>query len=75
VPPHEPETVEAEAAEVETPDEPEEPEDLPTLEEAEKQLITDALKTFDGNRRKTAKALGISERTLYRKLKDIDEDL
>jgi DNA-binding NtrC family response regulator len=50
-------------------------EDLPTLEEAEKQLISRALKQFDGNRRKTAKALGISERTLYRKLKDIDEDL
>jgi transcriptional regulator with PAS, ATPase and Fis domain len=50
-------------------------EDLPTLEEAEKQLISRALKEFDGNRRKTAKALGISERTLYRKLKDIDEDL
>ncbi|PSQ68258.1 MAG: sigma-54-dependent Fis family transcriptional regulator, partial [Bacteroidetes bacterium QH_1_61_8] len=40
-----------------------------------KQLISRALKQFDGNRRKTAKALGISERTLYRKLKDIDEDL
>jgi DNA-binding NtrC family response regulator len=50
-------------------------EDLPTLEEAEKQLISRALKKFDGNRRKTAQALGISERTLYRKLKDIDEDL
>jgi DNA-binding NtrC family response regulator len=50
-------------------------EDLPTLEEAEKQLISRALKQFDGNRRKTAQALGISERTLYRKLKDIDEDL
>ena len=50
-------------------------EDLPTLEEAEKQLISQALKRFDGNRRKTAQALGISERTLYRKLKDIDEDL
>ncbi|PQJ34620.1 sigma-54-dependent Fis family transcriptional regulator [Salinibacter sp. 10B] len=48
---------------------------LPTLEEAEKQLISRALKQFDGNRRKTAQALGISERTLYRKLKDIDEDL
>ena len=48
---------------------------LPTLEEAEKQLISRALKRFDGNRRKTAQALGISERTLYRKLKDIDEDL
>jgi transcriptional regulator with PAS, ATPase and Fis domain len=50
-------------------------ENLPTLEEAEKQLISRALKQFDGNRRKTAQALGISERTLYRKLKDIDEDL
>jgi transcriptional regulator with PAS, ATPase and Fis domain len=53
----------------------EDEEDLPTLEEAEKQLISRALKQFDGNRRKTAQALGISERTLYRKLKDIDEDL
>lgn len=52
-----------------------EPEALPTLEEAERNLITQALKQFDGNRRKTARALGISERTLYRKLKDIDEDL
>jgi len=58
------------------PDEPaEEDEELPTLEEAEKQLISQALRRFDGNRRKTAEALGISERTLYRKLKDIDEDL
>jgi transcriptional regulator with PAS, ATPase and Fis domain len=59
-------------------DEPEptdEPDDLPTLEEAEKGLISQALKRFDGNRRRTAQALGISERTLYRKLKDIDEDL
>ncbi len=52
-----------------------EEDELPTLEEAEKQLISRALKQFDGNRRKTAQALGISERTLYRKLKDIDEDL
>ena len=51
------------------------PDTLPTLEEAEKELISQALKRFDGNRRKTAEALGISERTLYRKLKDIDEDL
>ncbi|PEN12351.1 sigma-54-dependent Fis family transcriptional regulator [Longibacter salinarum] len=52
-----------------------EPEDIPTLEQAERDLITQALKRFDGNRRKTSRALGISERTLYRKLKDIDEDL
>jgi len=52
-----------------------ESDELPTLEEAEQQLIVEALERFDGNRRKTAEALGISERTLYRKLKDIDEDL
>jgi DNA-binding NtrC family response regulator len=50
-------------------------EELPTLEEAEEQLIRRALERFEGNRRKTAEALGISERTLYRKIKDIDEDL
>ncbi len=48
---------------------------LPTLEDAEQRLISQALKRFDGNRRQTAQALGISERTLYRKLKDLDEDL
>ena len=53
----------------------EDDDELPTLEEAEQDLIREALERFDGNRRKTAKALGISERTLYRKLKDIDEDL
>lgn len=50
-------------------------EELPTLEDAEHHLIRRALRRFDGNRRQTARALGISERTLYRKLKDIDEDL
>lgn len=54
---------------------PEDEEEIPTLEEVEKRLISRALQRFDGNRRKTADALGISERTLYRKLKDIDEDL
>lgn len=63
---------EEEATESEASDEPDE---LPTLEEAEKELISRALKRFDGNRRQTAQVLGISERTLYRKLKDIDEDL
>ncbi len=48
---------------------------FPTLESAERQLIAEALKHYDGNRRQTAKALGISERTLYRKLKELDEDL
>ena len=50
-------------------------ETLPTLEDAERELITRALKKFDGNRRQTAKALGISERTLYRKLKELEEEL
>ena len=52
-----------------------EEEELPTLEDAERDLIARALKQFDGNRRQTAKALGISERTLYRKIKDLEEDL
>ncbi|MEZ4702768.1 MAG: sigma-54 dependent transcriptional regulator [Rhodothermales bacterium] len=47
---------------------------FPTLESAEQQLIADALKYYKGNRRQTARALGISERTLYRKLKEIDEE-
>lgn len=40
------------------------------LEELEKQQIIKALDEFGGNRRKAAQALGISERTLYRKLKE-----
>lgn len=48
---------------------------FPTLETAERQLITDALKFYNGNRRQTARALGISERTLYRKLKELEEEL
>jgi len=47
---------------------------LPTMEEAEQALIAEALRRFDGNRRQTAKALGISERTLYRKIKDLEEE-
>ena len=43
---------------------------LPTMEEAEAALIAEALRRYDGNRRQSADALGISERTLYRKLKD-----
>jgi DNA-binding NtrC family response regulator len=47
--------------------------ELPTMEEAELALIREALRRFDGNRRQTSRALGISERTLYRKLRDLDE--
>ncbi|MEM1054631.1 MAG: sigma-54 dependent transcriptional regulator [Bacteroidota bacterium] len=47
--------------------------ELPTIEEAETALLREALRRFDGNRRQTAEALGISERTLYRKVKDIED--
>jgi DNA-binding NtrC family response regulator len=45
---------------------------LPTIEQAERALIEEALKRFEGNRRLSAEALGISERTLYRKIKELD---
>ena len=43
--------------------------DSDTLEDMERQAISEALKQTGRNRRKTAKLLGIGERTLYRKLK------
>lgn len=48
--------------------------ELPTLQDAERQLISEALIRFDGNRRQTARALGISERTLYRKINEMEQD-
>lgn len=41
-----------------------------TLDEMEKDAIVRALENFQGNRRQAAHALGISERTLYRKMKE-----
>ena len=41
-----------------------------TMDEIEKEIIERCLKQFKGNRRKTANALDISERTLYRKIKE-----
>jgi DNA-binding NtrC family response regulator len=41
-----------------------------TLEQWEKELIRLQLARHEGNRSKVAKALGVSERTLYRKLKE-----
>lgn len=38
------------------------------LNNIEKEIISYTLKKYKGNRRRTAKALGISERTLYRKI-------
>ncbi len=41
-----------------------------TLDEMERRMITGALERHRGNRRMAAKDLNISERTLYRKIKD-----
>ena len=41
-----------------------------TVEEAERQLIIQALKETDGNRTQAARKIGISRRTLHRKLKE-----
>ncbi|TVQ13811.1 MAG: sigma-54-dependent Fis family transcriptional regulator, partial [Balneolaceae bacterium] len=41
---------------------------IPSIEDAEKYLIKKALDKYEGNRRKASEALGMSERTLYRKL-------
>jgi len=43
-----------------------------TLDEVEKLLINRALEKTNGNKRKAAKSLGISERTLYRKINDYE---
>ena len=40
------------------------------MDELEKEVIEKYLKKFKNNRRKTAQALNISERTLYRKIKE-----
>jgi len=41
-----------------------------SLQELEKEAIIRTLKYFNNNRRKAAKSLGMSERTLYRKIQD-----
>ena len=45
-----------------------------TLEEIEQEIIVKTLKKFNSNRRKTAKVLNISERTLYRKINEYGMD-
>jgi transcriptional regulator with PAS, ATPase and Fis domain len=47
-------------------------EDIQPIEEMEKQMIRKALQKFQGNKRKAANALQISERTLYRKLREYE---
>jgi transcriptional regulator with PAS, ATPase and Fis domain len=50
----------------------EEVEETLSLEETEKELIKKALKKHHKRRKQAAKELGISERTLYRKIKEYD---
>jgi transcriptional regulator with PAS, ATPase and Fis domain len=45
-----------------------------SLQEMEKRMIAEALQRFRGNRRVAARALTISERTLYRKIKEYGLD-
>jgi transcriptional regulator with PAS, ATPase and Fis domain len=42
------------------------------IEDHEKNLIQKALRKYKGRRKEAAKELGISERTLYRKIKQYD---
>ena len=43
-----------------------------SLEEKEKEMIAKALEKYNGKRKMAASELGISERTLYRKIKEYD---
>ena len=52
-----------------------EPKTILTLEKAEQDLILQAMKHFDGNRKDAAAALGISQRTLYRKLQKLNDEV
>lgn len=54
----------------ETFQEPEEVEESLSLEKKEKDYIRRALEKYKGRRKEAARELGISERTLYRKIKD-----
>lgn len=46
-----------------------------SIDHMEKELITKALKKYNGKRKDAAEELGISERTLYRKIKQFDIEL
>lgn len=50
----------------------EQPPPMLSLEDMERELIESTLRKFGGNKRKTARSLKISERTLYRKIKEYD---
>ena len=44
------------------------------MDEAERMMIVSALKEHEGNKTKAAEQLGISRRTLHRKLKQYDDE-
>lgn len=46
-----------------------------SLQDKEKEVIIKALKKYKGKRREASNELGISERTLYRKIKDYGIDM
>ncbi|HNB10641.1 MAG TPA: helix-turn-helix domain-containing protein, partial [bacterium] len=46
-----------------------------SLSDLERDMIIKALKKFDGKRNAAARSLGLSERTLYRKIKEYNLDL
>lgn len=48
---------------------PQEPKALQSLDEIEKKTIAETLEQCNGNKRQSARMLGITERTLYRKIK------
>jgi DNA-binding NtrC family response regulator len=48
--------------------------DVRPMDEIEREMIEKALLKFHGNRRKASRALNMSERTLYRKIKEYDLD-
>ncbi|MDW7680529.1 MAG: helix-turn-helix domain-containing protein, partial [bacterium] len=47
---------------------------MPSVPEMEKKLIEETLNRYDRNKRKAAASLKISERTLYRKIKEYNLD-
>jgi DNA-binding NtrC family response regulator len=53
----------------------EEVEDSNSISDMEKQMILKSLKKFGGKRKDAANELGISERTLYRKIKEYKIDI
>ena len=67
---HSYETVEEQAAQEVHPGQDEAPDTL-SISEKSSELIEKALEKFGGNRKQAAASLGISERTLYRKIKQL----